>query len=401
MSLVCRRFRDLIIGEPEFWSELNNGLHKDVVDLYITRSKNTGLSISIYVLERTGAGTVEFARKVESHCHRWKSFKFDAFVGGGETNRRIVSQISNVLDLLDLPLLQEASFLHPMEHEDGDANIFHFYSNWDAPCLETVYFANMFPVVNYSFRLKTISIDITRLDLDQGTVWSPVDLGDYLSEQPCVETLELGLTEDEEFEQVGLGLHNFAPFKVPTLRTLRFKDLNCVHASLDTVHLVLRCLDMPFLETLDIRISDKQLKTEDMKKLFSSSKYRNLKSLFLHVDDAMRYDSPKFEPFEVILSKMPNLQHLRLESPDYQTGISSPYRRNRKFTERPPLRTIHLNNCMGVTGYNVKHLLDWIRGGKHWEDFEQIRVSDCLRVKPLEEAPEWDAYVLEKKVALD
>jgi hypothetical protein len=338
---------------------------------------------------------MEFVSKVLPHCHRWESFKLDTFCG--DQYRPALAQITNLLKDLNLPRLQNASFIHPIEYEEGDEEIIHFYTSWNAPRLQSIYCGDMFPKANSTFRLKTVIIEVMRPGPGQGFEWTPQLLGEYLSEQPFVETLELGLTKDEAFDLSDFPLETF---KIPTLRNLLFTDIQSAHASLETVSLILKCLETPALETLEIHISDEQLTTEDIYELFLGGEYSKLKSLLLHVGDINHNDAFKFEPLEVIFSQMRTLQHLKLESPDFRIGISAPNRNNPEAVA-PPLRTVHLNDCKGVTGYGVMDLLKWIRDGKHWKDFKQMHVSRYPHVGALERNEKWTSFVWDKKLVLD
>jgi hypothetical protein len=352
----------------------------DIVGLYLTRSKNAGLSIvlSSNMYGRTGAKFKRFVRKVIRHCHRWESFTFSLQL---HINRSPLARVvCDLLKGLNLPILQEASFKYPEHHEPlepGDEQLVHFYTSWNAPRLETISFNDIFPEANDTFRLKTITID---LGYDGGFTfdWSPFSIGEYLSEQPYVENLGLSITDDGTFEPI-LPLE---PFTIPTLRN--FCPTKTQYASLGTVSLILKSLDMPVLEALDIHIGDQPLTTEDIDELFSGSKYTNLKSLSLYVS-VIDDNRSRFEPVKVILARMQNLQHLELMSPDYETHVSAPndslYPRDPRDTEvveRPPLRTINLHDCMGVNEDDVRGLLDWMCEGRHWDDFEQIQGSHSV-----------------------
>jgi hypothetical protein len=80
---------------------------------------------------------------------------------------------------------------------------------------------------------------------------------------------------------------------------------------------------------------------------------------------------------------MRNLQHLTLVSPEYETQISVPNPRDGEIIEPPPLRTVHLDDCMGVQKHHVWLLLKWMREGRHWNDFEQIRGSHRTSVEDM------------------
>ena len=374
MSLVCRRFRDIIINTPKYWRSISNSFSVENVALHMTRSRGLSLDVTLDVGFTGKRDPVRFLRTILVEHRRWQSFRLNAF--HGIANWYDMGQIHALLQGLSLPKLESVIIEHlghrPYANAPVDNDEFHFYITWDAPSVKSWYSTNLFPRTNRTFRLEEVTIDISWRDRFDTFKWSTTQLGEFLSEQPCIETLELGLTFADEYGLIAAqGTH-----VIPTLRTLRFKDMSVPTAPTRPIKDILRTLEMPSLETLELRINDDDITTRDLEEMFSGGRFTNLKNfLFSITDNNVSLEVP-FQPLESILPNTPNLQYLRLESPHLKTGLKLGLLGNNK----PPLHTVDIDSCRGVTGFGVSEFVRDLHGSADCSEFELLRIGRGLNV---------------------
>lgn len=387
LSTVCRRFRDIINSTPEFWTNISSRLHLDLVDLYITRSSRAPLTIELDVGHFLSDTCAEFLEKVVPHCYRWRSFSYKVtdlplVHGLQETLEDIGISLSD----LDLPVLRSAYIEYPMLGT-GDSGLttedeaFHYYESWNAPSLEYLDCANILPRFNESFKLKSFKMIVYTCDPGEHLEWTPPELGRYLSQNPLLESIELGLTYMDEFSDD--DVYDWEPFELPSLRSLNFSDLPTAQSPLTTITQLLYILKTPALESLSLCICDEEFTTANIARLFSKhSSYTNVKRFSLSVFDSKRDEAPDFQPLQVVLPKMPSLQHIVLESPDFKIGVQTrqPMQTAQTYSS---LRTVHLKNCIGVKVSDLRRFMEFLRKDDGWDEFERLRVSGCSDIKPL------------------
>lgn len=356
LSLVCRRFRDIIADNQAFWTDIGNDMDEEIVDLYLTRSKNAAITIELQVEENRPHECITFLRKAVAHCARWSSFRF--LVYDTIQDRETMVQIHRLLSGLSLPALKSVDVMYfspevyaivgtPASRE------LHFYSTWYAPTLETFKCKSILPVENESFRLTEITVDNSMQD-----VWNLAELGQYLVRQTMLQDLHVyfafqdGWNEDE-----------IIPVQLKSVHKLTIK---ASASSLVATSQVLKAFGMPALETLELHVDCIHTNLEHF---FPEERdFSTVKELLVR----FRGSAPPHAPMTTIFGHFPNLEDLTISSPDNMLNPSVA-----NGTKPPPLRRIFFEECnhIEIEEEGMPNLLEHLKAGPTWSALEELHLS--------------------------
>lgn len=170
LSLVCRRFRRVVLDSPRLWATISNSdISLPYVIKSLERSKATALDILLQLRpapvdpnsssrERNNRlDVVEVLNAVLPHRNRWNYLEICVMIEKWEDLVERLTETCSHLMNLNLPLLTGLKICYPesMVHvNDYDINKmplldpktnFHLYKSFIAPQLQSVHFVNVIP----------------------------------------------------------------------------------------------------------------------------------------------------------------------------------------------------------------------------------------------------------------
>lgn len=377
LSHVCRRFRQIVLGLPRLWSDIDSCMHPEAVAMQLTRSKNIALSVDIELGYRPFADVRTFLDLVLPHRSRWSSLMLDfdlAHVGICEEMRQF-GTICQGLEFAGLETLN-IRFPDPSRtiEEGGVSETYNpldetlqVYSSWSAPILRTFSTSNVLP---RTFNAPLVSLHaqfITSTQYD----W---DIHPLLASLETSSTLtDLQLT----FMVCGLVDDPLPETQLPHLRSL---EVVASGVQTEVVASVMEALRPPNLSSLSFEVElQREDDADDWIACFfpEHADYQNLTDLnvVLELVEAVPVLSVPF-------ARLPHLEHL---------GISAPELALRLFTDEmpcPPLRTLALHYCNKVDNQFISSLANSLRSTGHLQRFETLQIEDCegLRRRDVEAA---------------
>lgn len=244
ISLVCRRFQDVIVSVAEFWTNLVSSQDKETVDLHIKRSKGMQLDVTI-IGKSVSHSRIEqatlfsnfdvFIRTVVAEKQRWRSFVLRPLAPHQHQLQEIVSAYAKQAHSVIRKWTHDAVFsnlqyLHVDflgwedlgEFEDDimlDNHLFEFYHSWSMPMLNTFYFKN------HNFRSPVENVTTGILDMSQKRTDYAL-IFEFLQQHRNLQRLTLmGLSVDVE-EGPLLALEDILQSKrklvLPALKEINF-----------------------------------------------------------------------------------------------------------------------------------------------------------------------------------
>jgi hypothetical protein len=375
LSLVCRRFRDIINSHAHFWTKFGNAWNPVAIAIALERSKGLSLELSLYSeadwyhpitkflthtmhlrFERVRSIHIEFADYEGLPAEDWNTI-FDAL---------------GILRSANLPALEHFYMGVPTftnyypRARSPVKDDFCIYRTWNAPSLQSLSIEGLIPIPHESLDLRQLVLCFGRLDKYLITNGQLSELLDFLSSQPRLQRLTLlpGAMDAEEAD-----MRRNATIHLPELTSLSLGSSKPESYPV----IILSALSTPALESVDIRTnlegSDASLDT-----IFHGT-YPSMKKLRLLV---WGLDISPLAPFKTIFAKFPKLEFLQFSTPDPVDGELPTLLPS---VVPPPLRAMELTFCKGLGVEELKQVLEFLKQGPHWDVFERLVIEKCGRIK--------------------
>lgn len=369
-SHVCRKFRDVALGLSTMWTSIHSGMSAKIVELYLIRSKEAGLSIRLVNFPyRDDAITKldKFVSLIAPTSHRWTSFEFDPY--HIPFWREFFEVLFKYLENKDVVRLESLAICVPQAYSwliaDSDVpkNILHFYSTWTAPRLKSLQVASTVPLPQFGANL--ISCDL-RFHNTIGFIheWLLVDLHAFLSSCHMLQELKMQVEvlAPSPSPLSELHLDSLVSFKTNLLSngvSLAFQQL-------------MACLHMPNIQQLLVKIKpDERCDAALINSLFKSpNDFRALRVLCLSVYGEV----PVVFPLQQLLNQFQALQYLTLKvtHAEFTPTLGG--------VRVPPLRFLSLSNCRGMSTGLFKDIIVALRGPEAKSSLENLRIHKCRQI---------------------
>ena len=383
ITAVCRRFRALVCSTASFWTDVGDFLCADELDVYLSRSKNARLNVSLECHEGGWRDGLRFLEKVVPHCRRWKSFDIDfngyAFV---RPSKRYIERAYDLMHGLHTDALESIQWELPDADNavgegciEDDADVYHVYTTWVAPRLGSLSGFKIVP--RESSRVHGATFSLTSCDLFFCGRWQiPRNLLSrfyaFLSSQPRLESLDIHYTNfPMEIRNVN---QTSKPVTLPSLRRLCLMtdiDSHLRDDDLFDVQKFLCRLALPIIEHIQIfvPIHGNHFRLESILPPFND--YSKLETLDLTFHGVTEY-AMQLSPLQPIFMRCPNLTSLLIYAEGIQLTVEVP---SPDGCPPPPLRKLEISQCEPVTTESLLELVDYLR--RHPGEFEEFRVLDC------------------------
>lgn len=380
LSLVCRRFRDVISNSPRIWSKIHAwGLDLDTISIFLERSKAADLDIQLQYASRSGYEWSEpqeqrnnkFLCAVSAiipHAQRWESLKLD-FSNVGEAELFDITKRLNHLPLprlhtLDIVYTNPVSEDYTAEQDPSRA----FFETLEMPTLYTLRLCNAVPEPFAAPLLTSLALDLTKAYVDVGK------LARFLSATPTLEDVTLRL-----FYAWAYGSRDVVVVELVNVKTL---ELHLGDTPLDRLYRFREALRTPNIRKIVLKVEhddfpgyryepygrdDVHDSCDDEGLTHQRScdaylKFTLCHESYPHLEEfSYRHYGDNGDKYTLPLQKMPNLCTLKLD-----TGALPD---DRWLYKVPPLRELFIR-------WDRKHGLDlgmWL-----WALNRQMREQDTL-----------------------
>ena len=218
LSLVCYRFRSVLLGTPRLWNKISTDNHDfHVLDLCLQRSKTAGLCVDISCYE-WGDWEVVFGDKPSplpesiqafhallSHCDRWEGIYL-------HLHRTDLDTPVGYLSGLRLPRVEHLVIeysnepvWYPLPPSD------HFYTTCELPNLRTLHILYTVPLPFSCPALKSLSISTENIDFVPAPILHFLDVTQTLEEVALHVTTGKAIHSTEDLQNITL----------PNIKTLK------------------------------------------------------------------------------------------------------------------------------------------------------------------------------------
>lgn len=364
LSLVCRRFRRVVVNTPRLWSRINRQDKIPYMRACLERSKSVGLSISLAFNDADSLDcALSLLAEVTPHMSRWEhlrvEFELDeALIANHEEVLR-----STIASNLHLPSLRALSLEYTATQEEyavfANDDIRHFYQSWEMPNLRSL---DSSTIPTPFIAPKLSSIHLYRSHISGGPATND-RLRDFLAACPKLEELTL------RFIRTGArGYPRSHLMQLPNLTTLRVRAFSC---DARDVRPFLRALQAPKLRRLDIETLTMRYDvglTHVLDNFLPHEVYPALEDLSLH----MFPDDRKATGFDLTFEKFPALRTLSLDTPNFVPFIPLDY------FHVPSLRTLKIAYCSNMHIHWLEHLREILTRQGLWSGFKQLEISSAL-----------------------
>lgn len=304
LACVNRRFRDVALSLPKLWSALPLGRGKEKLDVYLTRSKDVGLTVRVGL----GMTSIWNVQEVQQHAQRWECVTVE-----------ISNEDDKAVDLqsLSFPRLQSLSVQFLPSHTEYWGGFVDFNIDWKLPALRHLTFWSATPVIPPSVAASLITLEL-RLE-------SPTELRFYNNAE-----LLRQLSAMHNLQALSLFLHNAQNYE-------ETPSVQC---------------DLRSLRDLSIEISG-ETKIIDIRKLLHNINLVNVRKVFIKLGYDLENSSAYYQ-YQLLSSIFTTSSpHHRLTFPNMEliTIIINP-RRNYGLKNvivddllgHPALRNLHINS---------------------------------------------------------
>lgn len=378
LSHVCRRFRYVALALPGLWTELKTDQSPKAVSTFLSRSKESMLSVEV---SRWRISTLKqdlqtrhvlaFLDAVIPHSRLMGSFTFivdeeleDIMCGSPRLRRSLTD--------LQLPNLSRLKLVHSSYATD-DAN--DLYSSWVMPNLQYLCLTNLIPRPNFASSLLRCEILLRNfLDMESYDI-------DLLLRflRPLSKLEELTL----DIERVILESTGSQPTVVLTALKKFSLSSDCPDGFMP--RLLIESLCLPNLSTLGL--SFYQAKGEVLqpnlpnliRDLLRPEAFTRVSQLELEFEGFEEYTLVDAKDgicslFDIVFDRLPNLEQLIIRAPE--DDLTSFFEVTRKKAGRP-LRLLKLDFCGRANGRDVVDFLRELEGKGGWNDSSVLEVVKC------------------------
>jgi hypothetical protein len=372
LSLVCRRFRDVVNSHAHFWTKLSNAWESGATTMALKRSKGLSLELSLY--DEGGYFIGPFLRDtLHLQFERFRSIHIE-FANYERLPAKWWTHIRGALEVLGSANLPALEYFHmgvptfagyfPLNGEP-DKDDFCIYRTWNAPSLKYLGIEGLIPIPHESLNLRRLGLCFDRFDKYSGTEGRLSELLNFLSSQPRLRHLNLilgGLKIEEADKQRKATVH------LPKLTSLSLQSASPEYLPVQ----ILSALSTPAVEFMDMKM-DLDRYSATLEEVFQCT-YPSMKRLHLLV---WMWSGAPLVPFKTIFTKFPNLEVLRFSTRHPVDGEFSTL----PSVVPPPLRVMELINCEGLGVEALKQVLDVLKQGPHWDVFESLEIWGCPEIE--------------------
>lgn len=212
LSLVCRRFRNIISNSPHLWNNItiNTRTNIDKVNLLLRKSKSAGLEVELFNDEPLTTlvpdTSLEQLLAALHHSSRWEFLELDL------TNRHVewLGEKVELLQDLHLPRLQSLAIYYPFPGDPYPAS-WQIYKTCKLEMLRSFRIVNVIPEPFTSPLLTTFFIELYDTELATN------NLLDFLSANPTLEDIHISLSRT-----IVIGTRVVRDVELKNVRVLEF-----------------------------------------------------------------------------------------------------------------------------------------------------------------------------------
>ncbi|TDL30188.1 hypothetical protein BD410DRAFT_824070 [Rickenella mellea] len=220
LSHVNRRFRSIALAAPRIWARLSNSLTMTQLEVYIERSKATGLNVFldiVYLMDEDKGCTVEeFLTLTIQQSKRWQTFEFvcgrmehEEGYQWGYTHPMIFGYGLHLPCLTSLTWRKEC---YDEEHEDSDLPI--FFEDGELP--ELMHFDGLNVVVNAPSVGSNLISATFRFEPESDSEWDLNDTFRAFAGSTNLKNLSIGFADmkTHKFTFQPAKLENLSSFEL-------------------------------------------------------------------------------------------------------------------------------------------------------------------------------------------
>ena len=219
LSLVSRRFRDVVSSSPRLWNlvTIDVRLETEIIKVFLRRSKAAGLDIILSAYSEVNIGRIlQRLAAALLHSQRWETLHLKL----GSMEGRGLEDILSTLCSLHLPRLQSLTIHYPNPTVPLPSQ--HFYKTCELGMLRSFHITNIVPEPFTAPLLTSFSFVISKEGY-VNSIFSSNDLLYFLSANPALEDIHISLSKAVVYGPEVLRdviLENVENFKL---------TLGCVH----------------------------------------------------------------------------------------------------------------------------------------------------------------------------
>ena len=323
LSLVCRRFRDVVSNSPRLWRwiAVNSTSSVDTVNVFLKKSKAANLDVEVFDFShyyRRAAADVSSALALTlPHSERWESL----WLILKETEKEDLASRIKPFNALRLPQLRNLSIVYPQHSSGNDTGphpSLHFYKTCELHQLRSFHITNAIPETFPSSQLTSIQVELRAMKVNLKS------LLDFLSANRTLEDIDL------DFASIKYAGPRIAGGEVRLDNVKRFK-LALGSTRPGGLYPFRRALCMPNVSKIELSVID------DYLHFYEDNVDPEYESDYLHGAWADAHRSQEYITFMLCDNDYQHLEHFRYE---YLGDDMNDYRL--PFQKMPRLRILEL-----------------------------------------------------------
>lgn len=187
LSLVCRRFRDIVLNNPRLWNFISRNLEMNTVSLFLEKSKAAaGLELELKLCDESyleEPGLLRPLLMTLPYCGKWQHLSL------------IIGRVEQ--DKITKDILESLTFVHPdrllslsIQYVcDEQHPLRHFYKSWDLSKLRSFRIVNVVPEPFPAPHLTSFTACFEDNNFDAGNLLR------FLSANPALEAIALHFSD--------------------------------------------------------------------------------------------------------------------------------------------------------------------------------------------------------------
>lgn len=356
LSLVCRRFRRVVLETPRMWTDINSSHKKPYILACLTKSKSAGLCIDLSFNANRFSYSLDQSLSIFStilhHSSRWEQLHVYVSTEQAKSENLEKLRQSKLFSSIHLPSLHTLTLGGPLfrgfspAQEEFNA----FYQSWEMPNLRSLRINHGVPKSIVAPNLISVELDLVSFDDGTGT---SQQLQDFVSAVPTVEELYISLYRGDR-----QGFHRDFVLDMPKLKALNLSALCAGRSDIRSLMVALRA---PALRKMKIVMSTPNSEDDRdtaLNDFFPQDDYPFLEDLTLKMSTT---GSLAFATFHLPFTKLRALRSLWLDTPGLYPYICKSNTQGREDGHPPPLRTIKIVNYCNTEHRWIDHLREILK----------------------------------------
>lgn len=415
VSQVCRRFRDVAVSLPAFWTSVSNAQAPDMYNAYLRRSKQADLTVSVHLpvakkggimesnlpsgIKQHESASAEGLRHMEEFflavvpCStRWAEFSIELLYGAPGV-MRLDDVIRNRCLGLQLPRLTSFATVtkrlitdevaHPRLAAEFLTAEFRFMETWVMPNLTDMSTSFAMrnvakPIQGGNTRTSLTACDIT-LGLTEVQFANEITRAviGLIASSPLLESLHLQFARWQSSDGLEAAL---TEIDLQKLKVLSLTAINCEQSTI--IPILLRSLNVPLVSQLDICIvlvgrdvlgfGELQIGPWLQDVLPDDRKYNEVVSFFLTIDVVQ---APQHVSWNRVFNSFPALRHLVLHTPNVYPPDTLP-----EPLDFPKLLQVQLIRCTEFDLDFIKLLHSRLHVQDLWKLAGRLSIESCRKL---------------------